>query len=112
MNYQEFKRLVFCDLSSKYGAPMGRTNTSNTSYHPTTIHDRAVPMCGAYDRGGAYWGLGAELRCRFSADGQYREYYRYTGKLTRLLFPHPLDGKLHTYAGTYGPADHKSEVMN
>tara|TARA_R110000868_G_scaffold20888_1_gene87646 strand:+ start:1119 stop:1448 length:330 start_codon:yes stop_codon:yes gene_type:complete len=97
MNYRQFKLLVFIDLSGKYGAPMGRENTLSRLSAHVTIHDRAVPMCGAYDRGGAYWGLGEELRCRFSSDGQYREYYRRAKLAVPLLFSHPLDEKLNTY---------------
>lgn len=51
-------------VGSRYGAPMGRANS--TGY---TITEQAVPVrlvhcplnSGGYDRGGAYWGIGAPL---------------------------------------------------
>lgn len=61
-------------VSGKYGAPMGRT-TSNTytdkqgRTFEITVDENAKPFrlvrcpldSGGYDRGGAYWGLGAGL---------------------------------------------------
>jgi hypothetical protein len=52
------------DVSSKYGAPMGRA-----SHNAYTVTDDARPMYltrvrlngGGYDRGGAYWGIGEGL---------------------------------------------------
>jgi len=42
------------EVSSKYGAPMGRANQKLTG----KCRLQLVPMspCGAYDSGGAYWG--------------------------------------------------------
>lgn len=79
------------DADCKYGAPMGRANVGK---QPVTIvsgpncrilkknqvrvYDKRVPMsnCGAYDQGGAYWGIGKELRVRFTKDLSYIEFYR------------------------------------
>jgi hypothetical protein len=79
------------EVSTKYGAPMGRMNIGNTPHTITSgrankiykcnqikIYDKRVPMspCGAYDKGGAYWGIGKQLRVRFTADLSYIEFYR------------------------------------
>ena len=77
-------------VSTKFGAPMGRKNIGSEPHTITSgnngrivkknqvkIYDRRVPMIeGAYDAGGAYWGLGEELRVRFTADLSYVEFYR------------------------------------
>lgn len=46
-----------CDC--KYGAPMGRSNKGQRP-EGIKIYESKVPMSAdeAYDRGGAYWGLG------------------------------------------------------
>lgn len=79
------------EVSTKYGAPMGRMNIGKEPYTITSgpkcktfkcnqvkIYDKRVPMsqCGAYDRGGAYWGIGKQLRVRFTANLSYVEFYR------------------------------------
>ena len=78
-------------VSTKYGAPMGRSNLGTPP--PTVVrgnsgrickcdqikvYDKKIPMskCGAYDKGGAYWGIGKELRVRYTDDLSYIEYYR------------------------------------
>lgn len=41
------------------------------------IYDCAVPMTdGAYDRGGAYWGIGNQLRVEYTKDLSYVRFYR------------------------------------
>jgi len=85
---------VVTKVNSAYGAPMGRRNIGK---EPNTIirgnngrickkdqvkiYDKRVPMsrCGAYDKGGAYWGIGNRLRVRFTADLSYIEFYRVPG---------------------------------
>jgi len=57
------------------GAPMGRSNRG-TKPNNRRIFDRRVPMNGAYDRGGAYWGLGKELRVSYTQDLEYIHFYR------------------------------------
>lgn len=81
---------VITPVNCQYGAPMGRANVGT---HPPAItsgrndairaknqvkvYDKRVPMIdGAYDRGGAYWGIGRQLRVRFTADLSYIEFYR------------------------------------
>lgn len=62
---------------SKYGAQMGRQNVGT---RPTNkrVFDCAVPMSadGAYDKGGAYWGIGNQLRVSYTKDLTYIEFYR------------------------------------
>lgn len=76
MTYQEFRAIVFPNVSTKYGAPLGRTDLVRPTGAEGYIYDRKVPMCEGYDRGGAYWGLPHNLRCRFTADGLFIHYYR------------------------------------
>lgn len=42
------------------------------------IYDCAVPMARdlAYDRGGAYWGHGPQLRVQYNKDLSYVKFYR------------------------------------
>jgi len=69
---------IITEVSTKFGSPMGR---SNTGVRPDegAIFDCAVPMssCGAYDKGGAYWGIGSQLRVSYTKDLSYIEFYRY-----------------------------------
>jgi len=71
------KIITRCDC--KYGAPMGRWGIGNPpSLFLERIYDCRVPMSGdgSYDKGGAYWGLGAELRVRYAKDLSYVHFYR------------------------------------
>jgi hypothetical protein len=55
------------EVGSKYGAPMGRC-----SLHPTPgkVHLYRVRLNqGGYDKGGAYWGIGAPLWCVWNGGG-------------------------------------------
>lgn len=58
-----------------YGAQMGR---ANVGVRPTNkkVFDCYVPMNGAYDKGGAYWGLGSPLRVSYTKDLSYINFYR------------------------------------
>lgn len=77
----------------KRGAPMGRSNIFPQNYSvveigaphkflvvgekSSRIFDCAVPMSdGAYDKGGAYWGHGKQLRVRYTKDLTFVEFYR------------------------------------
>jgi hypothetical protein len=70
---------------------MGRTNVGHEPYtvvrgrngrickcDQVKVYDKRLPMsnCGAYDQGGAYWGIGKQMRVRFTKDLTYIEYYR------------------------------------
>ena len=70
--------VLISDTSNKFGAPMGRWSTGTEPKAGQRIYDRIVPMssCGAYDKGGAYWGIGPTLRVRYTKDLEYYEYYR------------------------------------
>ncbi len=55
------------NVSSKYGAPMGRGHSPLGS---GLVHLRRVPLDqGGYDKGGAYWGTGQSLWCAWDAEG-------------------------------------------
>lgn len=69
-----YKIITRCD--TKRDAPMGRNNVGTK---PTTgnIFDCAVWLDkGGYDMGGAYWGIGAQLRVEYTKDLTYIHFYR------------------------------------
>ena len=57
---------LLCKVDTSRGAPMGR------------IYCRRVylPIDGAYDKGGAYWGCGAPLYVEFTLDKSYVNFFR------------------------------------
>jgi hypothetical protein len=67
-------------VDCKYGAPMGRfSNSIGDKPKNMKIYDRKVPMDkydAAYDKGGAYWGLGAQLRVEYTKGLTYARFYR------------------------------------
>lgn len=64
------------DVSSRYGAPMGRRSFPYLATEAGRLHLQRVPInSGGYDRGGAYWGLGAPLWCVMDQDGN-TQYFR------------------------------------
>ena len=90
---------IITKVDGRRGAPMGRSNVYPEQYsiniahkfilvricdtEPTRkkairLYDCRVPMCpdGAYDKGGAYWGIGNELRVRYTKDLSFVEFYR------------------------------------
>jgi len=85
---------IITEVNGRYGAPMGRSNrypqdytivetdrkylVDNTTKESQRIFDCAVPMSsdGAYDRGGAYWGIASQLRVSYTKDLSYVEFYR------------------------------------
>lgn len=78
---------IITKVNSRFGAPMGRINVGDRRFDtnlqkmvPNTdkkVFDCAVPMVnGGYDRGGAYWGLGRQLRVQYSKDLSYVWFYR------------------------------------
>jgi hypothetical protein len=40
------------------------------------VYEKRVPLIEGYDMGGAYWGIGPELRVRFTKDLSYVEFFR------------------------------------
>ena len=80
---------VITQVNTKYGAPMGRVNIGKEPLTITSgknckilknnqvkIYDKRVVLIEGYDNGGAYWGVGNELRVKFTADLSYIEFYR------------------------------------
>jgi hypothetical protein len=70
---------IITKVDTSRGAPMGRTNVGTK--HNTimkTVFDCRVPLTsdGAYDKGGAYWGCGAELRVSYTKDLSFIRFYR------------------------------------
>ncbi len=69
-------------VSSTFGAPMGRANVgihphTNNKFSQKQVFDCAVPMDKAgYDKGGAYWGYGKQLRVQYTKDLSYIRFYR------------------------------------
>lgn len=83
------------------GAPMGRSNVGTWPARLTAkkIFDCAVPMSGygEYDRGGAYWGFGPQLRVRYTKDLTLVQFYRLGdgAVLLKADAPDPVRGKGH-----------------
>lgn len=81
-------------VNGSRGAPMGRDNVDDRPVKDGLVleeyirkpknrfYDCAVPMSsdGAYDKGGAYWGLGRQLRVKYTKDLLYIEFYRISRK--------------------------------
>lgn len=88
---------IISPIDCEYGAQMGRPNVlpqmysivdtggshkfiviNKQSRNAKRVFDCAVPMNydGSYDRGGAYWGMGTQLRVRYTKDLAYVEFYR------------------------------------
>lgn len=70
---------IITKVNCKYGAPMGRCDVGEPPLpFMDKIYDCAVPMCadGAYDKGGAYWGIGKQLRVSYTKDLSYIHFYR------------------------------------
>ena len=66
---------IITNVNTKHGTPMGRRNVGIRPNNKR-IYDCYVPMNGAYDKGGAYWGLGKPLRVSYTKDLSYIEFYR------------------------------------
>lgn len=76
LTYWQAWKAIMCDVNTKYGAPMGRPNVG-CEPDDIKVYTRRVPMIdGAYDRGGAYWGIGKPLYVRFTLDLSYVEFFR------------------------------------
>ena len=60
-----------------YGAPMGRRNVVGNLADVGRVYDCAIPLDRhGYDRGGAYWGIGRPLRCKYTKDFSFVNFYR------------------------------------
>lgn len=81
---------VITPVNAKYGAPMGRANIdkrprvvhkdgSSTvigEFFGEKLYNKRVRLFDGYDKGGAYWGVGGELRVVFNKDLTYVKFYR------------------------------------
>lgn len=67
---------VITPVNTKYGAPTGRHDKGNRPDNNVKVYDKKVALIDGYDNGGAYWGIGRELRVKFTADLSYIEFYR------------------------------------
>lgn len=81
MNKLEHEKIICPPVNCQYGAPMGGRDDKLTCETPYYL--RIVPMssCGAYDKGGAYWGCSDRARgiyalyCVYNEEGE-RAYTR------------------------------------
>lgn len=63
------------DVSSRYGAPMGRPGRYQDCVGKVSL--RHVPLnSGGYDSGGAYWGLGQRLYWATDESGALDYFFR------------------------------------
>jgi len=75
---------IITPVNTRRGAPMGRINIGTKKPTDKRVYDCRVPMCsccGAYDKGGAYWGSNrmgdiGELRVSYTKDLSYVHFYR------------------------------------
>lgn len=77
---KELRHLLLPDVACAYGAPLTRRSFGEVAVG-SRVRDVAIPLTrGGYDPGGAYWGVGAPLRCRFQIDERgelvMRRFYR------------------------------------
>jgi hypothetical protein len=76
---------IITNVSTSRGAPMGRRNIGEYPGPYAKVYDCYVLMDGAYDKGGAYWGLGARLRVQYTKDLSYVHFYRVGDPVPRAL---------------------------
>lgn len=75
MNSQKAYNKLLAPVNCKYGAPMGRANIGVPTGE--RIYDREVIINSqGYDKGGAYWGIGRDLRVSYNKDLTYVRFYR------------------------------------
>lgn len=69
--------LLFDTLDEKFNSGI---EAASKGIRPTDkkVFDCSVPLSGdgAYDKGGAYWGIGKQLRVSYTKDLSYVEFYR------------------------------------
>lgn len=71
------------DVSSRYGAPMGRTSYGTAPATKVRLFTIRLDS-GGYDKGGAYWGHGAPMYC--ATDGaSYVAYTRANSRAAAAL---------------------------
>lgn len=86
---------ILTPRNCKYGAPMGRSSIIPAKYtlvdtggrhkhlidaegKSHVVFDCALPMssCGAYSKDSTYWGIGKQMRVRYTKDLNYVHFYR------------------------------------
>ena len=67
---------IITKLDCRRGAPLGRINVGERPTDKRVFDCRVILCSGGYDAGGAYWGLGAELRVSYTKDLSYINFYR------------------------------------
>lgn len=79
---------ILTKVDCRFGAPMGRDNVQEGKFkmYPIIqladydelpkIFDCKVELTGGYDKGGAYWGTGKQLRVSYTKDLQLIHFYR------------------------------------
>lgn len=81
---------ILTKVNTKTGAPMGRNNIIPPNLLIITypkkfligreelkpIYDCKIELRQGYDKGGAYWGIGKELRVSYTKDLTYISFYR------------------------------------
>ena len=125
---------IITKVNCQYGAPMGRDDINICAVPNGKLYSQIVPLdSGGYDPGGAYWGIGRQLRVRYTKDLSYVHFYR-VGDLTPIdttatkvvfrmfkgeviaLFPHISEGKYlcssYMHMGQHGPADYNHVVKS
>lgn len=88
----------FENVSSQYGAPMGRREGRNYPDVARSIRVFQVNINnGGYDDGGAYWGVGKPLFC--ATDGaDYRVFVRADSRL-RAIVEFGIEARMLAYKG-------------
>jgi len=84
---------AFPPVSCRYGAPSGRPTMDpepGEPIGPVRVKRASMSSCGAYDEGGAYWGIGTPLYCAWSASG-FRRYFRAPNRGTALAIAANLE---------------------
>lgn len=81
---------IITKVNTQYGAPLGRSNIGSYPHtitsgpncrifkkHQKKVFDCAVKLDSVgYDNGGVYWGIGSQLRVKYTKDLTYIEFYR------------------------------------
>ncbi len=78
MNSTEAYNKILHNVNCRFGAPMGRfSNNIGDKPKDERIFGRIVYLdSGGYDKGGAYWGHGSQLRVEYTKDLTYVRFYR------------------------------------
>ena len=67
---------IITKVDTSRGAPMGRASIGAYPFDKEIFDDKVPMLDSYYDKGGAYWGSGAELRVAYTKDLAYIQFYR------------------------------------